>query len=363
MIPITFKLMDTIQSVVNRSYFKFAKTRGCSNQMARNIGGNTPTQAGKDMERIVFLERNTFHAEFRRPQFDHEWIEYGETEPAQTVDRLRNATIAICNKLPLREPELSLLPALKLIAVAATGVDNIDLAYCKRRSVRVCNARNYAKHSLPEHVLMMMLALRRNLFAYARDVHDGKWQQARQFCLLDHAIHDLHGSRIGIIGYGSLGQAVARLAGSIGMEVLVAERKDSNTIRKGRTEFREVLAHSDVLTLHCPLTDDTRNLIDSVELETMRSDAILVNTARGGLVRAEALVQALRSGTIAGAAFDVLTEEPPRQGNILLDQDLPNLIITPHVAWASREAMQTLADQLIESIEAFIKGEPRNLVV
>jgi glycerate dehydrogenase len=315
------------------------------------------------MERIVFLERNTFDAEFRRPQFDHEWIEYGETEGTQIVGRLREATIGICNKLPLREPDLSQLPKLKLIAVAATGVDNIDLSYCKARGIAVCNTRNYARHSLPEHVLMLMLALRRNLVAYLHDVRDGKWQQAKQFCLLNHTIHDLYGSRIGIIGYGSLGKAVAALAGSIGIQVLVAERKHATATRAGRTEFGEVLRLSDVLTLHCPLTEETRNLIDAKEFQMMKREAILINTARGGLVREEALVEALRAGIIAGAAFDVLSEEPPRQGNILLDQNLPNLIVTPHIAWASREAMQTLADQLSDNVEAFIRGEPRNLVV
>jgi len=317
------------------------------------------------MERIVFLERNTVDAEFRRPRFEHEWIEYGETERGQIVERLRDATIAICNKLPLREPDLSRLPKLKLIAVAATGVDNIDLSYCKSRGIAVCNTRNYAKHSLPEHVLMLMLALRRNLVAYIQDVRDGKWQQAKQFCLLNHTIHDLHGSKIGIIGYGSLGKAVAALAASIGMQVLIAERKHAPNTREGRTEFGEVLRRCDVLTLHCPLTEETRNMIDVEEFKMMKREAILINTARGGLVREEALVEALQAGVIAGAAFDVLSEEPPHQGNILLDQDLlnlPNLKITPHVASASKEAMQTLADQLIENIEAFMRGEPKNLV-
>ena len=315
------------------------------------------------MERIVFLERNTIDVEFGRPRFEHEWVEYGETERGQIVERLRDATIAICNKLPLREPDLSQLPKLKLIAVAATGVDNIDLTYCKIRGIAVCNTRNYAKHSLPEHVLMLMLALRRNLVAYLQDVRDGEWQKAKQFCLLNHTIHDLHGSKIGIIGYGSLGTAVAALADSIGMQALIAERKHATTKREGRIEFGEVLRQSDVLTLHCPLTKETRNLLGADEFQAMKREAILINTARGGLVNEQALVEALRAGVIAGAAFDVLSEEPPRQGNILLEQGIPNLIVTPHVAWASKEAMQTLANQLMETLEAFVRHEPRNLVV
>lgn len=315
------------------------------------------------MERIVFLERNTFRVEFRRPGFEHEWIDYGETASAQVVERLRDATIAICNKLPLRELQLSRLPKLKLIAVAATGVDNIDLDYCKQRGIAVCNARHYARNSLPEHVLLLMLALRRNLTAYLDDVRAEKWQQAGQFCLLDHPIHDLHGATLGIIGYGFLGRAVGDLARALGMKLLIAERKGAQTIRSERVAFDQVLKGSDVITLHCPLTDETRNLIDREELQMMRRDALLINTARGGLVNETALVQALLDSLIGGAAFDVLGEEPPRHGNPLLEARLPNLIVTPHIAWASREAMQTLVDQLVDSLEAFVRGEMLNRVV
>ena len=314
------------------------------------------------METIVFLERNTFRVEFHTPAFDHEWVEFGETDRAETVERLRDATIAIVNKLPLREEELSQLPRLKLIAVAATGVDNIDLDYCKTKGIAICNTRNYASHSLPEHVLMLILALRRNLIGYVQDVRAGKWQEAKQFCLLDHKIRDLHGSTLGIIGYGFLGEAVAKLAQGLGMHVVIAERRGATRVRVGRAAFQEVLQRSDVISVHCPLTEETRNLIDQKELQEMNHDALLINTARGGLVNEAALIQALHEGLIAGAAFDVLTEEPPRKGNALLDANLPNLIMTPHIAWASREAMQTLADQLVDNLEAFVKGDPRNLV-
>ena len=280
----------------------------------------------------------------------------------EITDRLRDATIAIVNKLPLRESELSRLPQLKLIAVAATGVDNIDLDYCKTKDIAVCNTRNYAKHSLPEHVMMLILALRRNLIGYMQDIRAGKWQEAKQFCLLDHPIRDLHGSTLGIIGYGFLGKGVAKLAQTIGMNVLIAERRSAATVRAGRTPFAHVLQRSDVITLHCPLTEETRNLIDEREFQEMDRDSLLINTARGGLVNEGALIQALQVGSIAGAAFDVLSEEPPRKENALLSANLPNLIITPHIAWASREAMQTLADQLIDNLEAFVRGEPRNLV-
>lgn len=314
------------------------------------------------MHRIVFLERNTFRADFRRPRFAHEWVDYAETEPAEVVERLSDATIAICNKLPLREAELSRLPGLKFIAVAATGVDNVDLEYCRRSGIPVSNVRNYARHSVPEHVLMLMLALRRALIGYRADVKRGLWQQAQQFCLLDHPIRDLHRSTLGIIGYGALGQAVGGLAHALGMKTLVSEHKGATALREGRTAFDEVLSWADALTLHCPLNDETRHMIADEELARMRPHAILINTARGGLVDEAALVRALRAGTIAGAAFDVLSHEPPREGNPLLDADLPNLIVTPHIAWASNEAMQALADQLVDNLEAFVDGSPQNLV-
>lgn len=313
-------------------------------------------------ESIVFLERNTFNIPFRRPSFDHDWVEYGETDENQLVERLRNATIAICNKVALRENTLSQLPKLALIAVAATGTDNVDLAYCRAHKIAVCNTRGYAVSSLPEHALMLMLALRRNLIAYRDDVKAGRWQKAQKFCLLDHPIGDLRGTVLGIVGFGTLGKTMADLGHAIGMKVIVAERKQATSIRPGRKLFADVLRLSDVLSLHCPLTEDTRGLIGAEELGQMKRDALLINTARGGLIDDRALIKALKSGKIGGAGIDVLRVEPPREGNPLLDTDLPNLLVTPHNAWASRQAMETLADQLVENLEAFVRGEPRNLV-
>lgn len=314
------------------------------------------------MERIVFLERNTIAADFRRPGFAHEWIDFSESFQDQVVQRLSGATIAISNKLALREAELSQLPELKLIAIAATGSDNIDLDYCRRHAIAVSNTRGYAVHSVPEHVLMMMLGLRRNLFAYRADVQNGMWQQSKQFCLLTHELHDISGSKLGIIGYGSIGKAMARLGEAMGMRILISEHKDAKTIRAGRTSFADTLRESDVVSLHCPLTDQTRDLFRRPEFAMMKPGALLINTARGALVEDDALIEALRNGTIAGAGYDALREEPPRHGSPLLDLNLPNFIITPHVAWASNEAVQALADQVIDNIEAFIAGTPRNLL-
>ncbi|HEY3579131.1 MAG TPA: D-2-hydroxyacid dehydrogenase [Pyrinomonadaceae bacterium] len=313
-------------------------------------------------EIIVFIERNTFNVPFRKPAFEHEWLEFGETAPDQVVERLAPATIAICNKQPLRADVLSQLRKLRLIAVAATGVDNIDLAYCRSHEIAVCNTRGYAVTSLPEHALMLMLTLRRNLIAYRNDVQARRWHEAKQFCLLDHPIGDLRGATLGIVGFGRLGQSMAGVARAVGMEVLIAEHKNAPVVRDGRVAFAEVLQRSDVLSLHCPLTQETRNLIGAGELAQMKPEAILINTARGGLIDDQALIEALKSGWLAGAGIDVLRNEPPRDGNPLLEVDLPNLIVTPHNAWASRQAMQTLADQLIDNLEAFVRGSPQNLV-
>jgi glycerate dehydrogenase len=312
------------------------------------------------MERIIFLERETIKADFRRPNFDHEWVEYADTFPQEVVERVRPASIIISNKLSLGEPQLSHAPDVKLIAIAATGSDCVDLDYCRRRGITVCNVRGYAVNSVPEHVLMLILALRRNVLAYRQDVQDSKWQQSKQFCLLTHPLHDIKGSTIGIIGYGSIGKSMAQLAESVGMRVLISERKNANSIRSGYTAFDEVLAQSDVLTLHCPLNEQTRDMFGRHEFEKMKRSALLINTARGALVQDEALIAALREGLIAGAAIDVLREEPPRDGSALLNLNLPNFIVTPHVAWASDEAVQALADQVIDNLEAFVAGRLRN---
>lgn len=314
------------------------------------------------MERIVFLERQTIQANFRRPQFDHEWVEYPETFPEQVGERARPATIIISNKLSLGEAQLTEARQLKLIAIAATGSDCVDLDYCRRRGILVCNVRGYAANSVPEHVLMMVLALRRNLFAYRADVQRGLWNQSKQFCLLTHELHDIRNATLGIIGYGSIGRSMASLAEAVGMRVVIAERKNAIEIREGRTEFVETIRKSDLISLHCPLTEETQNLFGGPEFEMMKRSALLINTARGALIDDAALVEALKNGVIAGAGIDTLRAEPPVTGSPLLDLNLPNLIVTPHVAWASVDAVQALADQVIDNIEAFVAGTPRNLL-
>jgi glycerate dehydrogenase len=329
-------------------------------------GSHFPADHSQSMSHhIVFLERDSIHAKVRRPRFAHEWVEYATTTPEQVFERLQDATIVITNKVVLRGDVLARLPKLKLIAEAATGTDNIDIAWCREHKLPVCNIRGYAVNTVPEHALMLMLALRRQLLAYRADVQAGKWQQSKTFCHFGAPLRDLHGATLGLFGRGSLGQGVARLAEAFGMRILWGERKGAATIRDGYVAFDTVIAESDVISLHCPLNDATRGMIGAAELQAMKPDAILINTGRGGLVDEAALADALRAGRIAGAGFDVLSQEPARLDNPLMAPDLlalPNFLLMPHVAWASAEAMQTLADQLIDNIEAFAKGESRNRV-
>jgi glycerate dehydrogenase len=314
------------------------------------------------MEHVVFLDSETLQADLRRPDFDHTWTNFAKTDSSEVAERLAAATIAIVNKVPVREDALSKLPCLKLIAVAATGTDIVDLAACRLRGVVVQNIRNYANASLPEHVFALILALRRNLFAYRADVEAGLWQNSDHFCLLGHPIHDLAGSTLGLIGFGALGKAVATLGIAFGMRIIAFDVYPLNTREVEAASFAEILETSDIISLHTPLTVETSNMIGEKEFARMKPNCLLINTARGGLVDEQALYDALRLGRIAGAGFDVLSVEPPHLGNPLLQLKLPNFLLTPHIAWASAGAMQTLADQLIENLESFVAGKPKNVV-
>lgn len=311
---------------------------------------------------VVFLERGSLKANVRRPSFGHTWAEYPSTPEDQIVPHLADATIAIVNKVPLSAATLHSLPRLQMIAVAATGYDRIDVAACRARGIALANIRNYAVHTVPEHTFALILALRRNLLAYREDVARGVWQKSENFCFFDHDIGDLNGSTLGIVGEGAIGQAVGAIGRAFGMKVLFADHAPPRAEGVHFTPFEEVLARADVLTLHCPLTPATRDLISMREFRQMKRSALLINTARGGLVNEADLVAALDEGLIAGAGFDVLTTEPPRSGHPFLDLDRPNFILTPHVAWASNQAMQTLADQLIDNVERWVAGTPQHLV-
>ena len=314
------------------------------------------------MHKIVFLDRDSLIANVRRPAFAHEWLEYPATAEQEAAGRLAGATVAITNKVPLFADTLARLPDLRMVAVAATGTDNVDLDACRARGIVVSNIRDYSRVSVPEHCLALILALRRNLRAYIADVEAGRWERSSRFCLFGHPIGDLAGSRLGIVGYGMLGKQVAQLARAFGMQVCASSRSPIADPDVQALGLDELLRTSDVVSLHLPLTEQTRNLIGARELASMKKTALLINTARGGLVDEAALAEALRDGTIGGAGFDVLGKEPPAPDNPLLRLRLPNFILTPHIAWASAGAMQTLADMLIDNIEAWAAGAPRNVV-
>ncbi len=312
---------------------------------------------------VVFLDRASLKASVRKPASAASYVEHAKTVGVEdTVAKLRGATVAITNKVPLRAEVLAQLPDLKMIAVAATGYDVIDVPYCREHGIAVANIRNYAVHTVPEHTFALMLALRRSILAYRQDVEAGVWQKSDQFCFFTHPIGDLHGATLGIIGEGALGQGTATIARAFGMKVLFADHAPPKAADVTFTPMDEVLAQSDVISLHCPLTPATRNVIGIEQLRKMKRSALLINTARGGLVDEAALIQALDEGLIAGAGFDVLTVEPPRDGNPLLEVRRPNFILTPHVAWASDGAMQFLADQLIDNVDLWAKGTPQHLV-
>ncbi|VXC79144.1 Glycerate dehydrogenase [Pseudomonas sp. 8Z] len=283
------------------------------------------------------------------------------TPPDQVAARLQGAQVAISNKVPLDAATFAACPELKLVLVTATGTNNIDLNAAREHGVTVCNCQGYGTPSVAQHTLMLLLALATRLPDYQRDIAAGRWQQASQFCLLDYPIVELEGKTLGMLGHGELGSAVARLAEAFGMRVLLGQLP-GRPARPDRLQLHELLPQVDALTLHCPLNEQTRNLIDAEELALMKPRAFLINTARGGLVNEQALADALRRGHLGGAATDVLLQEPPKDGNPLLANDIPRLIITPHSAWGSQEARQRIVAQVVDNAACFFSGAPRRIV-
>jgi glycerate dehydrogenase len=317
------------------------------------------------MRKIVFLDRDTIAPRIvvKKPSFPHQYQEYPRTKPEDVVERLSGAEIAIINKVRLTADILAKLPDLKLVAVAATGTDCVDKSYCQRHGIAISNIRGYSGLTVPEHVFALMLALRRSIVPFRADVLAGEWQKSDQFCFFNHPINDLGGTRLGIIGEGFLGQRVAEIAKVFGMKTMFAAHKGKTGLGPLYTPWDEVLETADVITLHSPLTPDTANMIGLKEFRQMKRRPLVINTARGGLVDETALEQALEEGLIAGAGFDVTSPEPPAADSPLMRiAKRSNVIVTPHVAWASDEAQQTLADQLIDNIDNFVAGHPTNLV-
>jgi glycerate dehydrogenase len=311
---------------------------------------------------IVVLDRDTL---VNRPfefDFPHTLSSYGTTEAHETLARIRGADIIITNKVVISAEHIAANPQLKLIALAATGVNNVDVEAAKQNGTAVCNIRAYGNESVAEHAFMMMITLMRNLPAYQRDVAAGLWENSPFFCHLGAPMRDLNGKTLAIFGRGNIGKTLATYAQAFKMNVVFAEHKNAQSIRDGYVSFDEAIRSADVVSLNCPLTPQTANMIGEAELQQMKPGAILINCGRGGLVDEAALVAALKYGQIGGAGFDVLTQEPPRDGNPLLKARLPNLIVTPHIAWASQEAANRLFDILLDNINRFVAGNPQNLV-
>lgn len=311
---------------------------------------------------IVVLDRDTLPDRDFEFDFPHRITAHPHTAPHQTAERLAGADVVITNKVHIDADMIRQNPQLKMIAIAATGFEHVAVAEARAAGVVVSNIRAYGNDTVAEHAFMLMMALMRQLPAYQRDVAAGLWQQSPFFCHFGAPIRDVNGKTLGIFGQGGIGRALAQRAEAFGMHILWGEHKQATSCRPGYTPFEQVLQQADVLSLHCPLNADTRNLIGEAELRKMKPGAVLINVGRGGLVDETALVAALKYGMLGGAGFDVLTEEPPRNGNPLLNVRLPNLIVTPHMAWGSTEAMNRLFDMLMDNIRAFVHGTPRNQI-
>lgn len=309
--------------------------------------------------KIVFLDSTAVppHLPIPRPDFAHEWIEYEYTAPEQTVERMKDADIAVTSKVIFSREVMRQLPKLKLIAVTATGTNNIDLIAAKELGIAVKNVTGYSSVTVPEHVIGFIFAFKHSLMGWHKDQLEGRWGQSKQFCYFDYPITDVRNSTLGIIGKGCIGSEVGRLATALGMKVLYAEHRHATACREGYTPFEEVLKQADVVTLHCPLTETTTNLINQETLSLFKPGAFLINTGRGPLVDETALLEALQGGRLGGAALDVLVKEPPVADHplIVAAKTMPNLIITPHIAWASDSAVTTLVNKVRSNIEEFVK--------
>ena len=288
---------------------------------------------------------------------------FDETSDEEIAQRIRDVEFVFTNKIRLDEKLLRACNKLQFIGLTATGTDNIDLETARQNNIAVANIRAYCTESVVEHVIGSLLMLTHNLHRYNAAVRAGAWQQATDFCMLTYPIREIAGMTMGIVGYGALGEGVAAAAQALGMNVNVSARPGSDDVPADRVSFDDLLARSDVISLHCPLNDATRGLFNSETFARMQPGSMLVNTARGALVDAAALVDALKSGHLFGAAVDVLAEEPPVNGNPLLDYDGDNLIITPHIAWGTDKARQNAIDELAANAAAFIAGNERNRVV
>lgn len=312
----------------------------------------------------VFIDKASLYPDdldFSKLENVASWQWFDNANVSDIQHCLEDTEIIVSNKIFLDRKIMQSCQQLKLICVAATGTNNVDIEAAKQLGIAVCNVRAYATSSVVQHVFSFILALNRKLFPYRESVFNGDWSRSDFFCYFGEPISALEGKTLGIIGYGELGKAVAKIAQCFAMKVLIAKR-DETDVRSGRTDLTTLLAESDVLSLHCPLTEHNYHMISEKELSLMKSDVILINAARGGLIDEQALLHSLENNQIGGAALDVLEEEPPSVNNALINYQADNLIITPHIAWASQQSRQSLVNEIAKNIQAYLQGQPRNIV-
>lgn len=327
-----------------------------------NCQGNLDYDMKKPL--AIFLDKSSLYPEdldFSLLDEIADWQWFDNVTLGDVRHCIEDAEIVVTNKVLLNREVIENSKKLKLICVAATGVNNVDVVTAGQQGVKVCNVRAYATSSVVQHVFSLILSLNRKLFPYKQSVTDGEWSRSDFFCYFGQPICDLEDKVIGIIGFGELGRAVAKIARCFGMKVLIASRGEKD-LREGRVDLTTLLSTSDVVTLHCPLTESNHHMISADEFEIMKPDAILINTARGGLIDEAALLHALEQNKIAAAGLDVLEQEPPAAENPLINYHDDNLIITPHVAWASRQSRQRLVNEIAKNIQAYVDGQPRNII-
>ncbi|MHB9071402.1 MAG: D-2-hydroxyacid dehydrogenase [Sedimentisphaerales bacterium] len=315
------------------------------------------------MMNIVFLDKATItlnDIDFTGIQSLGAYCEYHNSTESQVLERATDADVIIANKAPITKLVIEMLKKLKLVSIVATGYNNVDIAAARLKGVTVCNVAGYAGSTVPQHTFALILNLVTNAYKYYSDIQNGKWHNAASFTLLSYPTSELAGKTIGIIGFGAIGRQVAKIAEAFDMRVLVFDVCEIKDGKYKSEDLDTLLTNSDIVTLHCPLTEQTKNLIDASALSKMKRTALLINTARGGIVDEHALAGALNSGKLAGAGVDVLTQEPPKNGNILFTAK--NVILTPHSAWSTIEARQRLIDETVRNIKAFFEGNPRNVV-
>jgi glycerate dehydrogenase len=313
--------------------------------------------------KIVFLDSDTLPYPIEQPSWVTEWVQRPATEQSTeaVVQALQDTEICITNKIKITPAILAQCPKLKFICVAATGYDCIDLRAAREHGVTVSNIPGYSAQSVAEHVIACLFALIRSLPLYTK-LGRTAWPESKHFCVHSQSILNVAGATLGIFGNGAIGQAVAMRANALGMQVLFAEHRNRPTVREGYTRFETVIAQSDVITLHCPLNETTRHMISQAEVANMKPGSFIINSARGPLINETALLDGLQTGHLGGAALDVLTEEPPVADNPLLTLDHPNLLITPHIAWAAQAGQANLARGVHINLEAFYQGQPVHVV-